>query len=84
MLKDFGALPTEKRAREMTDRDYLYCILNEWLDSEDRLSGMCPECRSRATEKRCTMCGALMADIAADVNESFDAERYERMFGRAT
>ena len=63
----------------MTDRDYLYCILNEWLDSEDRLSQMCPECRARAGERRCAACGALIDDTAGDVNESFDAARYKQM-----
>lgn len=78
MLKGFGALPTEERAEKMTDWDYLYCILNEWLDSEERLAEMCPDCRQRAMERRCVVCGASLSR-AGDVNESFDAGRYERM-----
>ena len=35
MLRTFGALPTEPRARAMTDRDYLWCALNLLLDGEE-------------------------------------------------
>jgi hypothetical protein len=36
VLRTFGALPTERRAREMTDRDYLWCAVNLLLDREGR------------------------------------------------
>jgi hypothetical protein len=36
VLRAFGALPTEKRAREMTDREYLWCAVNLLLDREGR------------------------------------------------
>ena len=41
MLRTFGALPTEARAREMTDRDFLWCALNLMLDDEEALDALC-------------------------------------------
>lgn len=35
VLRAFGALPTERRARKMTDRDYLWCALNLLLDASE-------------------------------------------------
>lgn len=35
VLRAFGALPTERRARKMTDRDYLWCALNLLLDAPE-------------------------------------------------
>ena len=35
VLRYAGALPSEKRAQEMTDADYLYCLVHEMLDRED-------------------------------------------------
>ena len=32
VLRYAGALPSEKRAQEMTDADYLYCLAHEMLD----------------------------------------------------
>ena len=34
VLRYAGALPSEKRAQEMTDADYLYCLVHEMLDRE--------------------------------------------------
>ena len=35
VLRAFGALPTEERAREMTDEDYYYCALHLALDGRE-------------------------------------------------
>ncbi len=35
VLRAFGALPTERRAKKMTDRDYLWCALNLLLDAPE-------------------------------------------------
>ena len=48
VLRSFGVLPSETRAREMTDGDYLYCVLHMTLDEEERLEQLCPECRAQA------------------------------------
>ena len=79
MLKTFGALPTEERAREMTDRDYLWCALNLLLDEEETLSAFCPQCRIQAEEGCCPSCGRETGSVAGGENIGFDMERFERM-----
>ena len=79
MLRYARALPSERRVQEMTDGDYLYCILHEMLDREERLEGLCPECRARAMEPHCSLCGAPLRETAGGVNSSFDMARFLRM-----
>ena len=79
MLRAFGALPTEARARDMTARDYLWCALNLLLDGEEALDALCPACRAEAREGRCPVCGEPAAASAAGENASFDLARFERM-----
>ena len=62
----------------MTDRDYLYCILQLWLDDEERLSRLCPSCRESAAEGVCPVCGAKTQG-AYGVNESFDEARFRAL-----
>jgi len=81
VLKQFGVLPGEQKAKEMTDRDYLYCLLQQWLDAEEELEGLCPACRERAMEQRCSTCGTLLGDTAAAVNSSFDTQRFQQLRG---
>ncbi len=81
MLRYAGALPSEKRAQEMTDGDYLYCLMHEMLDREEALERLCPACRTRAEEARCSACGTPLADMAGGGNASFDMERFLRMKG---
>ncbi len=85
MLRQFGALPTEKRAMDMTDRDYLWCLANLALDDEEELARLCPACKAEALEGRCPACGAPAGESEAMVNPAFDRERYEelRRGGRA-
>lgn len=79
MLRAFGALPTEARARAMTHRDYLWCALNLMLDEEEALSALCPACRAEAEEGRCPVCGGAAADAGGAVNAAFDEARYQRL-----
>lgn len=76
VLKAFGALVTEQRAKDMTDGDYLYCILNQWLDDEEELDRLCPTCRSEAEQGRCPGCGAAYTPAVRAENPAFDMERY--------
>ena len=39
VLRAFGALPTEERARLMTDEDYYYCALHLALDGREAAGG---------------------------------------------
>lgn len=82
VLKEFGVLPGERRARAMTDREFLYCTLQLWLDEEEKLEGMCPSCRSKAAQARCTVCGAPLADpdgAEGMENTAFDIERFQSL-----
>lgn len=78
MLRQFGALPTERRAREMKGRDYLWCLANELRDREERLERLCPSCRTRALEERCPVCGRAGEEAGA-VNPAFDPARFEQL-----
>ena len=79
MLRQFGALPTEGRVREMKERDYLWCLVNQLLDDEEELERMCPSCRAQAREDRCPVCGAPSGQQTAGVNTSFDLERFQAL-----
>lgn len=82
MLREFHALPTERRAREMKNRDYLWCLANQLLDEEEQLERMCPACRARALEERCPVCGQSGESKAEGmVNPAFDLERFEQLKG---
>lgn len=79
VLRYAGALPSEKRAQEMTDADYLYCLVHEMLDREEAMERLCPEYRTRAEEARCSICGAKLGETAGGGNPSFDMARFIRM-----
>ena len=79
MLRLFGALPTEERAKNMTDRDFLWCALNLALDQEEELARLCPGCRERAEREPCPACGTPRESWS--VNPGFDWERYQELKG---
>lgn len=78
VLRACGALPTEARAREMTDADYLYCALHLSLDDRERLERLCPECRAAAEEARCPACGRAILNGEGGVNAAFDIAEFTR------
>lgn len=63
----------------MKDRDFLWCALNLILDEEEELAGLCPTCRSKAMEERCSVCGVPVAAWEGSVNGEFDLARFQRM-----
>ena len=75
VLRAFGVLPSEQRAREMTEGDYLYCVMQLTLDEEAALEGLCPGCRAEAMERRCAVCGGTLAEE----NPQFDEARFEEL-----
>ena len=82
MLRQFGALPTEERVRARKGRDYLWCLANTLVDRELELFRMCPSCRARALEARCSVCGREEAGGPEEiVNPAFDMERFEALRG---
>ncbi len=83
VLRQFGALPSEGRARTMKGRDYLWCLANILLDREEELGRLCPSCRSQAMEERCPVCGRPGAEWAEGTgNASFDLARFAELSGR--
>ena len=82
VLRQFGALPTEQRARAMKGRDYLWCLANTILDREEQLGRLCPSCRARALEEHCPVCGRPAAEWEESTdNASFDLERFQALRG---
>ncbi len=63
----------------MTDRDYLWCVLNLMLDDEEVLERLCPTCRKEAEERRCPVCGVRREDAHGGENAGFDMTRFLRM-----
>lgn len=49
------------------------------LDREEAMERLCPECRTRAEEARCSICGAKLGETAGGGNPSFDMARFIRM-----
>lgn len=74
-LRAFGVLPSERRAKQMTDGEYLYCVLQLMLDEQEQLDALCPSCREKAEQARCPACGRQMAEQ----NANFDEARYEEL-----
>jgi hypothetical protein len=79
VLREFHALPTEERVQKMTDRDYLWCLLQMTLDEEEELERLCPTCRMEALEERCPVCGMPAGSGEGMQNAAFDEERYLRL-----
>lgn len=79
VLRAFGALPTEERARAMTGRDYLWCALHLLLDQEEVLDRLCPSCRREAEQDCCPVCGRETGDVAAETNGAFDWEKFQAL-----
>lgn len=66
----------------MKDRDYLWCLVHQLLDREEELGRLCPECRIRAEEKHCPVCGRPAGDWGeGEVNPAFDERRFEELKG---
>lgn len=80
VLKTFGVLPTEKRARTMTEGDYLYCAMQLMLDGEEEKNKLCPSCRQQLETHRCIRCGGTMEGEFGG-NPQFDLSRFEEMKG---
>lgn len=76
VLRSFGVLPSERRARKMRRGDYLYCVLHLLLDEEERLERLCPDCRAQAESDACPVCGKQW-----EAGGSFDMARFEAMKG---
>ncbi len=74
VLRAFGVLPSEPRARRMRRADYLYCALHLLLDGEEQLERLCPDCRAEAAEEHCPVCGRHW-----ESSDRFDEARFEAL-----
>ena len=74
VLRAFCVLPSEERAKTMTEGDYLYCALQLLLDREKTMEGLCPECRG--AQDRCRSCGK---PLMWEQNAGFDEKRFEEL-----
>lgn len=72
VLRRFGVLPSEERAKRMQDADYLYCVLQMMLDGEENLDRLCPSCREKAKQPHCACCGEPLPVV----NAAFDEKRF--------
>ena len=48
VLRAFGVLPTEARARALTQGELVYCAMQLCLDEREELARLCPACRETA------------------------------------
>lgn len=79
VLRTFQALPSEARAKELTEEEYLWCAVNLLLDEEEALGQLCPSCRAEAQRARCPVCGGETGAVVREENPAFDLARFERM-----
>lgn len=79
VLRAFRALPTEGRARAMTEGDYLWCAANLLLDGEEALDRLCPSCREAAEKDRCPVCGREKSAAVREENPAFDWARFQAL-----
>ena len=79
VLKCFGALPTEERAKAMREEDYLWCAVNLLLDEEEVARQLCPQCREAAERARCPVCGRETGEMVREENPTFDWARFQAL-----
>ena len=79
VLRAFQALPSEPRARALTEEELLWCAIQMKLDQEEQLNALCPACRAAAEESRCPGCGMPMSNVRAAQNQNFDMDRFEAL-----
>lgn len=72
----------------MTDEQWLWLFINQAIDTDEELEGMCDDCRSEVTStNRCSRCGKIISvreghsgsDVETGINDNFDIDRYEAM-----
>lgn len=75
VLRLFGVLPTERRAKRLTPDDLRRCALHLRLDDEEALRDVCPRCRETLLTRRCPICG----EARFEENPNFDEARFEEL-----
>jgi predicted amidophosphoribosyltransferase len=71
----------------MTDEQWLWAYIQQAVDDEIKLEGMCPSCREEVTSKtnrRCSRCGKPIHEVESFTNPNFDMDRYNRLASNGT
>jgi hypothetical protein len=66
----------------MTDEQWLWLYIQEAVDNDIKLEGMCSDCREEVTSKehrKCTRCGKPVHIVESFVNPNFDMNRYNAL-----
>lgn len=64
----------------MTDGQWLWVFANWMLDNDEKLEGMCHECRTKALDtNQCSVCGKSIAGSEMTINPKFDEDRFNRL-----
>jgi len=67
----------------MTDEQWLWLFVNQAIDNDEQIEGMCPSCQREVTSHNCTRCGKSLGSNDSKgfepqfVNPNFDTERFE-------
>lgn len=75
VLKAFGVLPTERRAKRLTQDALEQCLLQMALDDQELLRDVCPTCRESLLTRKCPICGS----VQFEENPNFDLARFEEL-----
>ena len=66
----------------MSDEQWLWLFIHQRIDTDEKLSKMCPKCREEVTSShRCIRCGKDIIEEESFVNPNFDMDRYNELSG---
>ena len=66
----------------MSDEQWLWLFVNQRIDIDEKLEGMCPKCKEEVTSsKKCTRCGKDINEEESFINPNFDMDRYNKLAG---
>jgi methionyl-tRNA synthetase len=66
----------------MSDEQWLWLFVNQRIDTDEKLEGMCPKCREEVTSgHKCIRCGRDIIEEESFINPNFDMDRYNELSG---
>jgi methionyl-tRNA synthetase len=66
----------------MSDEQWLWLFVNQRIDADEKLEGMCPKCREEVTSgHKCSRCGRDIIKEESFINPNFDMDRYNELSG---
>lgn len=66
----------------LTDEQWVWLFVNQCIDTDEKLEGMCNSCRDEATSniKKCSKCGKPIEGSGESfVNPNFDESKYNTL-----